>query len=100
MIFLTFNIEKSNLRNEVPEPFNKNVMYIPPEVLDPNVKVKQSGSHYAKGLHQVPLANDGTSNRDGGPLPKLPGGTRDITYDKLEAGDNNTYAQPAYSTYY
>ena len=94
-------IEKSNasLRKEMPEPFNNNITYIPPEVLDSSVKVKHSGSHYAKGMNLTNGHPQPPQGHIGIPLPKLPAGTNDMTYDKLETAESN-YATPNYTVYY
>ena len=96
-----FIIEKSDasLRQETPEPFNNNITYIPPEVLDSSVKVKHSGSHYAKGMNLTNGHPQPPQGHIGIPLPKLPAGTNDMTYDKLETAESN-YATPNYIVYY
>ena len=98
---LNYFIEKSNasLRKEMPEPFNNNITYIPPEVLDSSVKVKHSGSHYAKGMNLTNGHPQPPQGHIGIPLSKLPAGTNDMTYDKLETAESN-YATPNYTVYY
>ena len=83
----------------MPEPFNNNITYIPPEVLDSSVKVKHSDSHYAKGriLLIVILSHHKAITVYHYLNYQLE--LMIMTYDKLETAESN-YATPNYTVYY
>ena len=44
ILFIFIEKSDASVRKEMPEPFNNNTMYIPPEVLDSSVKVSPTES--------------------------------------------------------
>ena len=60
--------------------------------------MKHSGSHYVKGMNLTNSHPQPSQDNIGIPLSKLPAGTNDMTYDKLETAESN-YATPNYIVY-